>query len=261
MTIEIGTNLYNSRSGEEITTTMDHEQAFGVVAQNVGASHWLSFWVHKLANELVHGNRLDDVAAVLGHAFTYAIGQGLKRPRIRVAHKDVRYHFYLSRRGTLCIKAADRREPEQNLWHAEEYVGCIWQGVFKSSHTRDRWEEFLEDLAAADNLARFLANASKDLGACCYCNLPLDDPRSKAVGYGATCAKRWGLPWGRNAEYAEKAPTIFSLLQDSACRGLFDAIRENPQDTCNWEVASDYLEERGLKRMTPPASYSVVLPA
>lgn len=32
-------------------------------------------------------------------------------------------------------------------------------------------------------------------GRCCFCNLPLKDARSTAVGYGATCAKNWGLDY------------------------------------------------------------------
>jgi hypothetical protein len=33
-------------------------------------------------------------------------------------------------------------------------------------------------------------------GRCCFCNRGLDDARSTAVGYGPTCAKNFGLPWG-----------------------------------------------------------------
>ena len=33
-------------------------------------------------------------------------------------------------------------------------------------------------------------------GKCCFCNLPLKDERSTTVGYGKTCSKHYGLPWG-----------------------------------------------------------------
>lgn len=36
-------------------------------------------------------------------------------------------------------------------------------------------------------------------GNCCFCNIPLTDERSTAVGYGPVCAKNWGLPWGAKA--------------------------------------------------------------
>jgi len=31
---------------------------------------------------------------------------------------------------------------------------------------------------------------------CCFCATELTDPRSRAAGYGPTCAKNYGLPWG-----------------------------------------------------------------
>jgi hypothetical protein len=33
-------------------------------------------------------------------------------------------------------------------------------------------------------------------GACCFCSKKLTDERSVEVGYGATCAKHYNLPWG-----------------------------------------------------------------
>jgi len=36
----------------------------------------------------------------------------------------------------------------------------------------------------------------KITGCCCFCNRPLDDKRSVAVGYGPTCAENYGLTWG-----------------------------------------------------------------
>lgn len=36
----------------------------------------------------------------------------------------------------------------------------------------------------------------KLMNACCFCHLPLSTPQSLAVGYGDTCAKHYGLPWG-----------------------------------------------------------------
>lgn len=36
-------------------------------------------------------------------------------------------------------------------------------------------------------------------GNCCFCRKTLTDERSTAVGYGATCAGHYGLPWGAKA--------------------------------------------------------------
>jgi len=49
-----------------------------------------------------------------------------------------------------------------------------------------------------------LAEHGKQLGACCYCGTELTDARSVAAGYGQTCAKKWGLPWGKTATAKQK---------------------------------------------------------
>ena len=54
-----------------------------------------------------------------------------------------------------------------------------------------------------DLLTRFAADPAKVAsehgaltGSCCFCNKALKDERSTQVGYGSTCAKHYGLPWG-----------------------------------------------------------------
>lgn len=53
--------------------------------------------------------------------------------------------------------------------------------------------EFAADPAGV--AARF----GKLTGRCCFCNQALSDGRSTAVGYGETCAKNFGMPWGAKA--------------------------------------------------------------
>jgi hypothetical protein len=50
--------------------------------------------------------------------------------------------------------------------------------------------------------ARVAAEHGKLTGQCCFCNRALTDERSTEVGYGATCATHYGLPWGSKAEVA-----------------------------------------------------------
>lgn len=47
----------------------------------------------------------------------------------------------------------------------------------------------------ADPVATVAAYGHKS-GNCCFCMLPLTDERSLHAGYGPTCAKNYGLPWG-----------------------------------------------------------------
>ena len=46
-----------------------------------------------------------------------------------------------------------------------------------------------DPVAAAKEYARLF-------GRCCFCDRELTDERSTAAGYGGTCAKNYGLPWG-----------------------------------------------------------------
>lgn len=67
-------------------------------------------------------------------------------------------------------------------------------GESVDAHTRELVIDLLEKLAA-DPAAVTAANG-KAMGSCCYCKLPLSDPKSLDKGYGPVCAKNWGLPWG-----------------------------------------------------------------
>lgn len=58
--------------------------------------------------------------------------------------------------------------------------------------------------ALSQDPAGTAAEYGKLTGCCCFCFSPLTDEKSLAVGYGPTCAKKWGMPWGKNV----KAPII-----------------------------------------------------
>lgn len=45
-------------------------------------------------------------------------------------------------------------------------------------------------------------------GNCCYCSMPLSDPRSLLVGYGPYCADHWHLPWGENPKFTSEGEWI-----------------------------------------------------
>lgn len=59
--------------------------------------------------------------------------------------------------------------------------------------------------AIADDLERlsddpvgFACEYGKASGRCCFCSLPLKEPRSLGVGYGKVCAGNYAMPWGNN---------------------------------------------------------------
>jgi hypothetical protein len=51
--------------------------------------------------------------------------------------------------------------------------------------------------AFAANPEEVASQFGKLTGKCCFCNRPLCDDRSTAVGYGPVCAESFGLNWGR----------------------------------------------------------------
>lgn len=115
------------------------------------------------------------------------------------------------------------------------------------------------------NPPEFFATCSKYMSRCCYCGLPLEDVRSKLVGYGATCATRWGLPWGESAS-TEKIPSFADLWSSASSddrrsiRGLCQEIRRTRQSVL-WGILSDALADAGHPHRLEAPVVGVVIPA
>lgn len=257
----------NDRSQQTVQTELSNDdivRQFGKVAPK---DSWLWFWLVKTISQYKEPDeKTADMMAFLGDSFLLAIGMGLKRPMIRLNFNDYRFKIYLSKFGTVCFKAGALVPGTSDPTGDEEYVGCIRRGNFIQSDRRQMTEvdkAFLQNLT--EDPVKFMAKCSKDMDRCCYCNLPLEDARSKDVGYGAICAGRWGLPWGKT--YDEKVPSFAQLWAKSSStdrnsiRGTCIAIRENPKDELSWNLLGDALEDAGyLKRPHMPTT-KVVMPA
>lgn len=267
--------IRNDRSGEVINVTMTDAEAAKAFAEQFGnRDHWLWFWVHKYAlsvkkGEVKHAKSL----AFLADLFMVAIGYGLKRPMIRAHFKDQRFKFYLSRKGTVCLKsgylAVDQNAPlgSPASWTHdpvgdEFYVGCLVDGQFKPPYFGTPREmtatekEFLAKLE--QDPVGFLAQCSKDMNRCSYCNKPLEDERSMQVGYGSTCAAHWGLPWG-DKSYVEKAPSFAKCWDLEIAHGILEGIRKDPSNKDAWLIFADWLEEHHMPRCKVPEK-SVIVP-
>lgn len=288
----------NDRSGEAINVEASKDELLARFNETAGNDNWLWFWLAKhyqrnQPREQVNTHR--DMLAFLADSFVLAIGMGLQRPMIRLHYKSRRYKVYLSAKGTLCIKsgglapAGHYHKPDRfhedckgctddvALWGQphykghnakpqgnEEYVGCLYDGRFLPSDRRTflpEEREFIERMSA--DPVGFMAECSKDMDRCCYCNKPLEDKRSKDVGYGGVCARRYGLPWGKT--YDEKVPSFAQLWQNSkaddqrSIRALCQAIRTNPRDQLAWEALADVLQDNGyLARPSMPERYAVM---
>jgi len=93
--------------------------------------------------------------------------------------------------------------------HRDEETGRAYFGRVTLDGQLDARREAPVGLAAAiqafaKDPAGVAAEHGRLTGRCCFCNQALQDERSTAVGYGQTCAKHFGLPWGaRPKAFAE----------------------------------------------------------
>jgi hypothetical protein len=255
----------NNRSGEVVNTPMGREELLREFA-SCSDDHWAWFWIAKHVQESRQAPAMKEMLAFLADSFLYAIGMGLKNPMIRLHHGGRRFKVYLSKRGTVCFKSGGLRPGTNDPEGDEEYVGCLFDGRFLKNKHRPLLpveKDFLDRLNA--DPVGFMAQASKDMGRCCYCNQPLEDQRSKDVGYGQVCAGRWGLPWG--SSYDEKVPSFAALWGRAggedrrSIRQLCAALRKDPGDALGWDALGDALEEAGFTKRPRMPERKVVVPA
>lgn len=263
----------NNRSGETVTLDMTPTEMAAKFAESASSDHWVWYWIARhVESSGPKSVSIQDMTTFLGDSFLYAVGMGLKKPMIRAQFEFRRYKLYLSGRGTLCLKSGAVEPGTSNPVGDEEYVGCFFDGKFLPPSQPRRSvlpteQGFIDRLTAEP--VTFLAQCGRDMDRCCYCNQPLSDPRSKVVGYGKTCAHRWGLPWGEK-EFAENTPS-FADLWSRACyyggsqetiRGLLAGIRTEPMNALRWLILCDALQEAGWppERCPTPPTKSFVVP-
>lgn len=84
--------------------------------------------------------------------------------------------------------------------HGDWFGRVLKDGTFEKNRKVDVPASLvpaLERFAASP--AEVAAEHGKLTGKCCFCNTALTDERSTAVGYGPSCAKNYGLPYGKKA--------------------------------------------------------------
>lgn len=109
---------------------------------------------------------------------------------------------------------------------ANKWFGRILaDGNFEVSPRQPLPETLIEQLRDfAEHPAERAAAHGKLTGRCCFCDHKLTDPKSTAVGYGQTCAKNFGLPWGAKASGKD-------LFCDEAAMQRLEAQDDREQTT------------------------------
>lgn len=117
-----------------------------------------------------------------------------------------RLWFKLPNESDLCIyKATDRSKYSGQLQltggsFGSAYYGRITQEGELFTYPEGKGiEKELTDLLdrLGSNPAEVASEYGKLTGTCSFCHRKLSDERSKEVGYGATCASNYELPWGK----------------------------------------------------------------
>jgi hypothetical protein len=158
-------------------------------------------WIDRLAKRATGQDQPQRQTTAIGSVagllalFNTAKANGLKNPAI-VARSPI---------GPIRLSVAGERARQPgtiNVAEKGKFGEATWYGRIKLDGTF----EAARDGAPAElvaYLAEFAARPAETAAAhghttgnCCFCDRPLTDARSTAVGYGPVCAKKWSLPWG-----------------------------------------------------------------
>lgn len=158
--------------------------------------------------------------------------------------------------GSLTVVRAERNGEGKRPW-----LGRIRQdGTFEPS--RDLAP--VEREAVANRMRAFAADPSK-VGAedgllharCCYCRIALTDERSTLVGYGAKCAKNWGLAWGSRpatfASFPESTPAgkpLAEQMMDLLPAETQAAVQVAAEESERIDREMQLMEAEGDRRQT-----------
>ncbi len=162
-----------------------------------GLSEKQWYWVAKLAAKLTGAPAPAVTVGAFEHV--YAMFQKAKQ---HLQHPKVVLQAPSGREVKLYLSGARSRVPDTVNVVSNEYDA--WYGrVYQDG----RWEQGNADTGIAEVEALLKAFAEDPEGVaaahgrlsgnCCFCSRKLTDERSTAVGYGKTCAGRFGLKWGR----------------------------------------------------------------
>lgn len=181
-----------------------NDQGFAESLISKGRRYGLSdkqrYWVAELIRRAEHpaapAPRVDNFDGII--ALFKTASSTLKHPKIRLRTRD--HHNVV-----LSICGERSRTPGAiNLTDGEGYHAGVWWGriaqngsVTLSTHgegIKATLTELLQRLSSEP--AKVAAEYGKLTGHCTFCNRPLEDAKSTAVGYGPVCATNYGLPWG-----------------------------------------------------------------
>lgn len=156
-------------------------------------------WVNKLINRVKGAEPIyGDFKAVRVMFRIASANGGLQYPKVRLMTKGgqfVQLNFN--------AEDSDKVKVFVDGWQGHgfrKFAGLIednmlkpWDGRF-GMLMNDDVKTLLQDFSM--DPAKVAKASAGILGCCSFCGKRLSDERSKEAGYGQTCAKHYGLPWG-----------------------------------------------------------------
>jgi len=165
-------------------------------ADHRGLSSKQLVWVDKLIERATTPKAAPiDVREIV----SFITNAGLKRPQIvlRLGEETVRLSIAgpgSRTPGHINVTSADRSYDDRKFYGRIGPDGRFDPSLSMDGQTQAAIVAAL--LAIASDPAGTAAKYGHATGECCFCRLPLSDPRSLHVGYGRICARKWGLPYG-----------------------------------------------------------------
>jgi len=185
----------------DVLRNLNNEFARSLVAacENVrGPSLKQAAWAHKMATEVITPRpprvELDADLRPVVDMLRRAADAQKRAPNIVLERDGQRVQLRLAGERSSqpgAVNVTDGRPYGQNQWFGRINP----DGRFTASRTcTPVVRQLLLDLAA--DPAAVAGQHGVATGSCCFCSRELSDKRSRSVGYGQTCAGKFGLPWG-----------------------------------------------------------------
>ncbi len=178
-----------------------------------GLSARQAYWVNALAQRVLDPQHaepepprvaiaFDGIAALFDRA-----AANLKYPKIHL-QTERGLPVVLARAGDRSKFPGSITVTDGGPYGANRYYGRIHKGgMYEPARVQygERSDVVAVLQALADDPVGVATKHGHLTGRCCFCNMALTDERSTRVGYGPTCAKNYGLPWGKLKLIADNA--------------------------------------------------------
>lgn len=134
-----------------------------------------------------------DLSGITG-LFAKALASKLVRPKITFVTPAGNIVFSLFSDGGIFVSNGLAKGYGRKVYAIIKADGTLDRGM----HAEEVHVQFIRYFAG--HPVEALAKYGKAAGKCCLCSRKLSDDKSLSAGYGGTCAKNYGLPYGEVTE-------------------------------------------------------------